>query len=182
MRDKLVEFQEETGHNFDLESTPAEGTCFSLALKDKKRFSDIIVANEEEYRKGANPYYTNSTNLHVSYTDDIFTALDHQNHLQPLYTGGTVNHLFLGQQVEDIEALKKLIKMACSKYKIPYFSITPTFSICPSHGYLTGKVEHCPECNSKCEIWSRITGYLRPVVSWNLGKKAEFNNRKPYTL
>ena len=147
MRDKMLQFQKETGNNFNLEATPSEGTCYSLALKDKKKYPNIIVANEESYRGGGAPYYSNSSNLPVSYTDDVFEALDHQDNLQPLYTGGTVHHLFLGERVDDIEALKKLIKTICINYKVPYISISPTFSVCPLHGYISGEHEYCPKCD-----------------------------------
>jgi len=148
MRDKMLGFQEETNNNYNLEATPAEATTLSLALKDKKKYPKIIVANEEAYRSGAAPFYTNSSNLPVNYTEDIFAALDHQDNLQPLYTGGTVQHLFLGEAVEDVTVLKSLVRKVCTQYHIPYISITPTFSICPIHGYLAGAQEFCPKCDS----------------------------------
>ncbi len=175
MRDRLLTYQKETGEIFNLEATPAEGTAYSLALLDKKRFKDIIHANEDPTAK---PYYTNSSQLPVHYTDDIFELLDLQDSLQAKYTGGTVQHLFLGERVNDTNALKNMIRKICETYELPYFSITPTFSICPECGYLAGEQTTCPKCESKCEIYSRVVGYLRPVEQWNDGKKEEFTNRK----
>jgi len=182
MRDILIDFQKETGENFNLEATPAEGTSYSLALKDKKLDKNIICANEEAYRQGAEPYYSNSTQLPVSYTDDILEALDLQDKLQSAYTGGTVLHLFLGERIDDCSVVKQLVKKVCETYHLPYFSITPTFSICPEHGYLSGEHEQCtqPECNQNCEIWSRVVGYWRPVNKWNKGKTEEFKDRKVF--
>ena len=147
MNKKLIEFQKDTGNNYNLEATPAEGTSYRLALKDKEYDKNIICANEEAYRNGAEPYYTNSSQLPVTYTDDIFLALDLQDEIQAKYTGGTVVHLFLGEQIEDIEIIKKLVRKICNKYKLPYFSLTPTFSICPKHGYIAGKHQWCPKCD-----------------------------------
>lgn len=180
MRNVLLKFQEETGHNFNLEATPAEGTSFRLALIDKKQYPDIITANVDQTAIGFSPFYTNSTLLPVNHTDDIFQALDHQDDLQRLYTGGTVLHSYLGEKIEDTESIKNMIKKIFESYHLPYISITPTFSICPEHGYLTGKVEICPKCKKECEIYSRVTGYLRPVSQWNSGKQSEFRLRKPY--
>ena len=149
MRNILVEFQQETGDNFNLEATPAEGTCYSLALKDKELDKKIICANEESYRQGAEPYYSNSTQLPVKYTDDIFQALDLQDKLQSSYTGGTVLHLFLGEKIDDFLVVKTLVKKICENYHLPYFSITPTFSICPICGYLPGEQEYCPKCDER---------------------------------
>jgi len=180
MRDKLTAFQKETDHNYNLEATPAEGTSFRLALIDKKRYSDIIVANEEQYKNGAEPFYTNSSLLPVNYTEDLFASLDHQDALQTSYTGGTVLHAFLGEQIQDGQMVKNLVRKVFETYELPYLSLTPTFSICPSHGYLTGEQHTCPTCGEKCEVYSRVVGYLRPVEQWNAGKQVEYGMRKPY--
>ncbi|MCD6482021.1 MAG: ribonucleoside triphosphate reductase, partial [Thermoplasmata archaeon] len=182
MRAKLIEFQEETGNNYNLEATPAESTSYRLAKIDKVKYPNIICANEEEYRKGAEPFYTNSTQLPVNYTDDIFEVLELQDELQTKYTGGTVLHLFVGERIEDGGAVKNLIRKICENYRLPYFTITPTFSICPSHGYLAGENEICPKCNKKCEIYSRIVGYLRPIEQWNKGKQEEYMLRKTFRI
>jgi len=182
MRDKLVKFQEETGNNYNLEATPAEGTAYRLALKDKKEFPDIICANEKEYQKGAEPFYTNSSQLPINYTDDVFEALDLQDEIQQKYTGGTVLHLFAGERVKDKEVIKKLVRKVCQKYHLPYFTFTPTFSICPSHGYLPGNQPVCPKCGAKTEVYSRSVGYLRPVSQWNEGKAEEFKERKTFKV
>jgi len=182
MRARMTEFQEETGNNYNLEATPAEGVSYRLARVDKDNFSDIICANEEEYQKGKEPFYTNSTHLPVGYSDDIFEVLDQQDDLQSRYTGGTVLHGFVGEKIDDTESLKALIKTVCHKYKLPYFTITPTFSVCPSCGYLPGEQQHCPKCQAECEIYSRVVGYLRPVQQWNKGKKQEFLQRKTYRI
>ena len=180
MREKLTAFQKETGNNYNLEATPAEGTSFRLALIDKKRYSDIIVANEEQYKNGAEPFYTNSSLLPVNYTEDLFESLDHQDSLQTSYTGGTVLHAFLGEQIQDGQMVKNLVRKVFETYELPYLSITPTFSICPSHGYLPGEQHTCPTCGEKCEVYSRVVGYLRPVEQWNAGKQVEYGMRKPY--
>ena len=146
IREKLEEYQEETGLMFNLEATPAEGTSYRLAKKDQRRYKDIIFANSDAVKQGAEPYYTNSTHLPVGYTDDIFTALDLQDDLQCLYTGGTVVHGFLGESINDIEATKKLVRRIAENCSLPYYSITPTFSICPVHGYLSGEHKYCPKC------------------------------------
>ncbi len=182
MRDKLIEFQEETGNLYNLEATPAESTSYRLAKIDKDKYSDIICANEEEYRKGAEPFYTNSTQLPVNYTDDVFEALELQDELQMKYTGGTVLHIFVGERIGDAETVKNLIRKICENYRLPYFTITPTFSICPSHGYLAGEHEICPKCEKKCEIYSRIVGYLRPIEQWNKGKQEEYHLRKTFKV
>lgn len=182
MRDKLVAFQEKTGSNYNLEATPAEGTAYRLALLDKKQFPGIICANEPEYRKGAEPFYTNSSHLPVNYTDDIFEALDLQDDLQTRYTGGTVLHIFCGEKNLDPKAVKTLAKTICNSYSLPYFTLTPTFSICPAHGYIAGEEEQCPTCGRTCEIYSRVVGYLRPVKQWNEGKSEEFRTRKTYEV
>lgn len=180
MRQKLKQFQEETDNFYNLEATPAEGTSFRLALLDKKHYPEILSANEENLSSGAHPFYTNSTLLPVDFTADIFEALDHQNNLQKLYTGGTVLHAYVGENITDVQNVKNFIKRAFSKYELPYISLTPTFSICPEHGYLEGKKHICPTCSKDCEIYSRVTGYLRPIQQWNPGKQAEFSLRKPY--
>ncbi len=182
MRSRMKEFQEETGNNYNLEATPAEGVSYRLARLDKDNLADIICANEEEYQKGKEPFYTNSTHLPVGYSDDIFEVLDLQDDLQSRYTGGTVLHGFVGEKIDDTESLKALIKTVCHKYKLPYFTITPTFSVCPSCGYLAGEQEYCPKCQAECEIYSRVVGYLRPVQQWNKGKKQEFAQRKTYRI
>ncbi len=172
LRELLMEFQQETGYFYNLEATPAEGTSYRLALQDKKMFPGIIAAGDEV------PYYTNSTQLPANYTDDIFEVFDLQDELQFLYTGGTVQHLYLGESIEDIEVCKNLISKIFHNYKMPYISITPTFSICSSHGYIKGEHFTCPECGGKAEVWSRVTGYLRPVQNFNIGKREEYMERK----
>ncbi|NPU85737.1 MAG: ribonucleoside triphosphate reductase [Syntrophaceae bacterium] len=181
MRDRLVHFQRQTGNNYNLESTPAEGTSYRLAKIDKEKYPEILCANEDRIREEkAEPFYTNSTQLPVNYTDDIFEALDLQDEIQSKYTGGTVFHTFAGERVDDPEAVKSLVRKVCTRYHLPYMTFTPTFSICPSHGYLKGEMEECPECQSPCEIYSRVVGYLRPVQQWNKGKQAEFQLRREY--
>ena len=182
MREKLIEFQEETGNNYNLEATPAEGTSYRLAMIDKKKYPDIICANEQAFKNGAEPFYTNSSQLPVNYTDDIFEALDLQEELQIKYTGGTVMHIFVGERISDSDAVKNLVRKVCTNYRIPYFTITPTFSVCPNHGYLSGEHHICSRCNSECEVYSRIVGYLRPVSQWNEGKKEEFKMRKNFKI
>jgi ribonucleoside-triphosphate reductase (formate) len=180
MREKLVKYQIETENLYNLEATPAEGTSYRLAIKDKKRYPDIIVANSAEVAQGSQPFYTNSSHLPVNYTDDIFEALAIQDKMQTKYTGGTVMHLFLGERIEDPMAVPRLVKKICDKFSLPYFTLSPTFSVCSSHGYLSGEHEKCPTCEKKCEVYSRIVGYLRPVSSWNAGKQAEWSIRKTY--
>ena len=182
IRNIIQEVQEETGDIFNLEATPAEGTSYRLAMMDKKQYPDIICANEADYQKGAAPYYTNSTQLPVNYTDDIFETLILQDKLQTKYTGGTVLHIFLGEQVEDIEVTKGLIRKIANNFHLPYFTISPTFSICPSHGYLNGNKEKCDQCSQETEVYSRVVGYLRPVKQWNDGKQAEFNMRHTFKI
>ena len=177
MRDTLVRFQEETGNNYNLEATPAEGTTYRLASIDKEKYPDIIVANE-----GDSPFYTNSTHLPVNYSDDIFETLDLQDKIQTKYTGGTVLHLYAGERITDTSSIKNLVNKICNNYKLPYFTFTPTFSVCKIHGYIDGEHFTCPHCNSECEVYSRVVGYLRPVQQWNEGKKAEFDLRKTFKM
>ncbi len=176
MRESIKDMQEETGHVYNLEATPAEGTSYRLAKSDTERYPDIITAGEDV------PYYTNSTQLPVGYTDDIFETLELQDELQSLYTGGTVLHLYIGEELSDTAAAKKLISKAFSMYKLPYLSLTPTFSICQNHGYIAGEHFACPECNQETEVWSRVVGYLRPVQNFNKGKKEEYAQRKKYVV
>jgi ribonucleoside-triphosphate reductase len=172
----LVKFQEETGQMFNLEATPAEGTSYRLAKIDKELYPDIITAGKDT------PYYTNSTQLPVNYTDDIFEALELQDELQTKYTGGTVLHMFAGERIEDTAALKKLLKRIFTQYRLPYLSFTPTFSVCPDHGYIAGEYFKCPYCGKDSEVWSRIVGYYRPVQNWNKGKQEEYYERITYSL
>ena len=177
MRKQLIEFQEETGHLYNLEATPGEGASHRLARIDKRNYPDIITAGTDDA-----PYYTNSTHLPVGYTDDIFEALDHQDELQCKYTGGTVFHGFIGEQISDTEACKKLVKTIAYRYHLPYYTITPTFSICREHGYIAGKHYSCPHCGKPTEVYSRVVGYFRPVQHWNTGKQQEFEERKTYSI
>jgi len=181
MRKKLVQFQKETGNNYNLESTPAEGTSYRLARIDKEKYSDIICATDNEHNQ-AEPFYTNSTQLPVNYTDDVFEALDLQDEIQVKYTGGTVFHTFAGERIDDPEAVKRLIKKMCYSYHLPYITFTPTFSVCPSHGYIKGEKEKCPTCDDYCEVYSRVVGYLRPVKQWNKGKQEEFGLRQEFSF
>ena len=182
IRDHLSKVQEETGEIFNLEATPAEGTSYRLAMRDKEKYPDILCANDADFQKGASPYYTNSSQLPVNYTDDIFETLRLQDDLQAQYTGGTVLHIFLGEQVSDNEAIKSLVRKIATNYKLPYFTLTPTFSICPSHGYLAGEQKTCSICHQATEVYSRVVGYLRPVKQWNSGKLAEYSNRKTFKV
>jgi len=179
MREKLVKYQKETGNMYNLEATPGEGTSYRQAKQDKEKYPEIITAGT----RGA-PYYTNSSQLPVNHTDDIFEALNLQDELQCRYTGGTVVHLFLGEQLSDIQTVKNLVKKVFEKFHLPYITLTPTFSICPTHGYLSGEHFFCPKCTLKqpCEVYSRIVGYLRPVSQWNEGKKQEFKERKEFMV
>lgn len=177
LRNKLISIQKETNHNYNLEATPAEGTAYRLAKLDKEKFDGIKCANEMEYINGSEPYYTNSAQLPVNYTDDPFELLDLQDELQTKFTGGTVVHIFIGERIKSGEAVKQFVKKVCENYRLPYFSITPTFSICPTHGYISGEHFVCPECSAECEVYSRVVGYLRPVKQWNNGKKSEFSDR-----
>jgi len=177
MREKLVKYQKETGNMYNLEATPGEGTSYRQARTDKEKYPDIITAGTKKV-----PYYTNSSQLPVNYTDDIFEALKLQDELQCKYSGGTVVHLFLGERISDPQSAKMLVKKVFENFKLPYITITPTFSICPSHGYLDGEHFECPKCTIKqpCEVYSRIVGYLRPVQQWHVGKKEEFRWRREY--
>jgi len=177
MRDKLIEFQMETNHNYNLEATPGEGTTYRLAQIDKKDFDDAHFANGIG-NEAKNPFYTNSTHLPVNYTDDLFELLDLQDNLQTKYTGGTVVHFFLGERVDDPKVLKNLVKKICYQYKLPYFTFSPSFSICKNHGYIKGEEHVCKKCQEPCEVYSRVVGFLRPVQQWNDGKQAEFAIRK----
>lgn len=167
MRAKIVDFQKETGHNYNLEATPGEGTSYRLAKLDKNH----------KYQ-----YFTNSTQLPVNYSDDIFEVLDHQDDLQTKYTGGTVVHIFAGERISNINTMKNLVKKVCNNYKLPYFTFSPTFSTCPNHGYVAGEHFKCPECGAECEVYSRIVGYIRPVNQWNKGKQMEFSNRTVFEI
>ena len=178
MRNKLSDYQEEYGDLYNLEATPAESTSYRLAKHDKKRYPDIITASEN----GHTPYYTNSSHLPVGYTEDIFTALDIQDELQTLYTSGTVFHAFLGQKLPDWKAAANLVRKIAENYKLPYYTLSPTYSVCTDHGYIAGEYYECPKCGNKTEVYSRITGYYRPVQNWNDGKREEFANRKVYDI
>ncbi len=182
IRETIAEIQEKTGELLNLEATPGEGTSYRLAALDKKHFPSILCANEEECAGGAAPFYTNSTQLPVNYTDDIFETLQLQDELQAKYTGGTVLHIFLGEEVRDTEAMKALVRKVVTRFRLPYFTITPTFSVCPTHGYLKGRQEACPQCHEVTEVYSRVVGYLRPVKQWNAGKRAEFDMRKNFNI
>jgi len=178
MRDRLIKYQESTDNMYNLEASPSEGTSYRLARIDKRQFPDIITAGNGD------PYYTNSTQLPVDYTDDLFEAIKKQDDLQTRYTGGTVLHGFIGERISDLETVKKLVKKVFSKFHLPYFTITPTFSVCPTHGYLSGEHYTCPKCTIEqpCEVYSRIVGYLRPVHQWNKGKQQEFKDRLEFKI
>ncbi len=178
MRNKLSDYQEMYGDLYNLEATPAESTTYRLAKHDKKRYPDIITASEN----GRTPYYTNSSHLPVGYTEDIFTALDIQDELQTLYTSGTVFHAFLGQKLPDWKAAANLVRKIAENYKLPYYTLSPTYSVCTDHGYIAGEYYECPKCGKKTEVYSRITGYYRPVQNWNDGKREEFAHRKVYNI
>lgn len=176
MRDVLIEYQEKTGNNYNLEATPAEGTSYRMARIDQEKYDDIIFANGKG-SEVSEPFYTNSVHLPVNYTDDIFEILELQDNLQTKFTGGTVVHFFLGEQIKNPAVVKNLVKKIAEQNELPYFSITPTFSVCNTHGYLPGEQNECPECGNKCEVYSRVVGYLRPVEQWNNGKQAEYDIR-----
>ena len=164
MRNKITQFQKETGNLYNLEATPGEGTSYRLARLDDKKY----------------PYYTNSTQLPVNYTDDIFEVLDHQDELQTKYTGGTTIHIYAGERISNTETMKNLVRKICNNYKLPYFTFSPTFSICPEHGYVAGEHYTCPSCGGECEVYSRVVGYIRPITQWNKGKRQEFKDRKTF--
>jgi anaerobic ribonucleoside-triphosphate reductase len=181
MRERLADFQEETGDIYNLEATPAEGTSYRLARLDKRRYPNIMAANEMLVQtRHAEPFYTNSSQLPVDYSGDLFEALEHQESLQTLYTGGTVFHIFLGERLHSWKSAAELIKKVASTSRLPYFTLTPTFSICPTHGYTSGEHKQCPICGAQSEVYSRVVGYLRPVDQWNDGKQAEFSIRKTF--
>ncbi len=177
MRERLSDYQEQYGDLYNLEATPAESTSYRLAKHDKAAYPDIITANE-----GATPYYTNSSHLPVGYTEDIFSALDIQDELQTLYTSGTVFHAFLGEKLPDWKAAATLVRKIAENYKLPYYTLSPTYSVCRTHGYIAGEAFTCPHCGEKTEVYSRITGYYRPVQNWNDGKAQEYKDRKVYDI
>lgn len=177
MRNKLSDYQEMYGDLYNLEATPAESTSYRFARHDKEKYPDIITASE-----GKTPYYTNSSNLPVGFTEDIFEALDIQDDIQTLYTSGTVFHAFLGQKLSDWKTTANLVRTIAENYRLPYYTISPTYSVCKNHGYIAGEVYKCPECGETTEVYSRITGYYRPVANWNDGKSQEFEDRKVYDL
>ncbi len=181
MRKRLTDYQEETGDIYNLEATPAEGTSYRLARLDKRKNPNIIFANQHQVQtQHAEPFYTNSSQLPVDFNGDLFDALEHQENLQTLYTGGTVFHIFLGERLHSWKSAAELIKKVAWNSKLPYFTLTPTFSICPNHGYTNGEHKQCPSCGATCEVYSRVVGYLRPVDQWNDGKQAEFSMRKTF--
>jgi len=179
MRDRLAQYQEETGHLYNLEATPAEGTGYRLARLDRRRFGTIKDANPVE---DAKPYYTNSTQLPVNFSDDVFEVLDLQDDIQTRYTGGTVLHVFSGEAQADANAVKNFVRKVCNQYHMPYFTYSPTFSVCPEHGYHAGEHPECPECGERTEVYSRVVGYLRPVDHWNEGKREEFGHRASFDV
>jgi len=176
MLQRLADFQGETGQLYNLEATPGEGACYRLAKLDQQAFPGIVSAGDEY------PYYTNSTQLPVDYQGDLFDALAHQDRLQTMYTGGTVFHSFLGERIDDAEMCKLLVKRVTASVRMPYFTLTPTFSICHNHGYLRGEQTTCPECGERCEVYSRVVGYFRPVQQWNEGKREEFKERRGFVV
>jgi ribonucleoside-triphosphate reductase len=191
MRNRIANFQEETGNIFNLEATPGEGTSYRLARIDKKEYPEIRTFNQEVYTQNrgrdVEPYYTNSTQLPVGFTTDVFEALDLQDSLQTKYTGGTVLHIFLGEEEPSPTATKNLVRKVAENYALPYYTITPTFSVCPDHGYIAGEHQLCPICQAaqkttECEIYSRVVGYIRPVNQWNKGKQQEFRDRTTFDL
>jgi ribonucleoside-triphosphate reductase len=178
MRDRLSDYQEKYGDLYNLEATPAESTSFRLAKHDRERYPDILTASKDD----SIPYYTNSSHLPVDFTSDIFEALDIQDELQTLYTSGTVFHAFLGERLQDWKTTMNLVKTIAENYKLPYYTISPTYSVCKNHGYIPGEQYECPHCGAKTEVYSRITGYYRPVQNWNDGKSEEFKERKTYDI
>ncbi len=178
MRDRLSDYQEMYGDLYNLEATPAESTSFRFAKHDLKKYPDIITASE----KSNAPYYTNSSHLPVSFTVDIFAALDIHDELQTLYTSGTVFHAFLGEKLPSWQAAANLVRKIAENYKLPYYTMSPTYSVCTDHGYIAGEEYKCPVCGKKTEVYSRITGYYRPVQAWNDGKSQEFKDRRTYNI
>ena len=176
MRNRLSDYQVQYGDLYNLEATPAESTTYRLAKHDKEKYPDIITAGKD----GETPYYTNSSHLPVDFSDDVFAALDIQDELQTLYTSGTVFHAFLGEKLPNWQSAAKLVRVIAENYKLPYYTLSPTYSICKNHGYLAGEHFICPECGEKAEVYSRITGYYRPVQNWNEGKLQEYKDRKVY--
>jgi len=179
MRERLSDYQEMYGDLYNLEATPAESTSYRLAKHDLKHYPNIITAGDT--KKGETPYYTNSSHLPVGYTDDIFEALDKQDELHTLYTSGTVFHAYLGEKLPDWKSAANLVRKIASNYRLPYYSISPTYSVCKNHGYIAGEQYKCPECGETTEVYSRITGYYRPVQNWNDGKSQEFEHRVEYS-
>ena len=179
MRERLSDYQEQYGDLYNLEATPAESTSYRFAKHDVKRYPDIITASNSMEKT---PYYTNSSHLPVSYTSDIFDALDVQDELQTLYTSGTVFHAFLGEKLADWKVTANLVRKIAENYRLPYYTISPTYSICKEHGYLSGEQDVCPKCGRRTEVYSRITGYYRPVQNWNAGKTQEFKDRREYVI
>ena len=178
MRERLSDYQEMYGDLYNLEATPAESTSYRFARHDVEQFPLIITASNDE----SSPYYTNSSHLPVGYTEDVFSALDVQDKLQTLYTSGTVFHTFLGEKMPSWKAAADLVRKIAENYELPYYTISPTYSVCQEHGYLQGEVYRCPHCNRQTEVYSRITGYYRPVQNWNIGKTEEFKARKEYVI
>lgn len=180
MRNIIIQYQNETKNNYNLEATPAEGTTYRLAKLDKKLYPKIICANEKF--NPMFPYYTNSSQLPVNFSDDVFEILDHQDELQTKYTGGTTVHVYAGERIKQNSTIKNLVKKICENYKLPYFTFTPTFSTCVNHGYISGEHKVCPKCGEECEVYSRIVGYIRPVKQWNVGKQNEFKDRRTFKI
>jgi anaerobic ribonucleoside-triphosphate reductase len=175
VRVRMVEFQESTGHLYNLEATPAEGTTYRFAKEDRRRFPGILQAGTDDH-----PYYTNSSQLPVGFTEDPFEALERQDELQTRYTGGTVLHLYMAERLSTPDAARELVRRALTRFRLPYLTVTPTFSICPRHGYLAGEHPTCPQCHDECEVWTRVMGYHRPVSSFNIGKLGGHAARTPY--
>lgn len=182
LREKIARIQDQTGDFFNLEATPAEGAAYRLARLDNERFAEARFANADQARLGAAPVYTNSTHLPVNHTDDLFDALDLQDELQSRYTGGTVLHGFVGEEITDTGIVRDLVRKITANYKLPYFTLTPTFSVCAQHGYLAGETTACPECGGQTEVYSRVVGYLRPINRWNDGKQQEYAMRTEYAM
>jgi ribonucleoside-triphosphate reductase len=178
MRNRLSDYQEQYGDLYNLEATPAESTTYRFAKHDTEEYPDIVTAGME----GQAPYYTNSTHLPVGYTEDIFEALEKEDELQTLYTSGTVFHAFLGERLKDWKSAANLVKKIAQNFKLPYYTLSPTYSVCHEHGYLNGEHKKCPFCGKETEVYSRITGYYRPVKNWNDGKAAEYKNRRTYEV